>query len=140
MTKEEQKILNQKRRKSQNQKELYQTNSYKGYFGELLALKILKGSTLLNKDAGDPRFHWDIVWRNLKVNIKTAYKISTSKQHKRWIFSLKGKVRPDCYLCIGFIKNIPQKVFLIPGNIQPKYSLTIPIKNKRSKYYQYQLN
>jgi hypothetical protein len=81
-----------------------------GYKGELIGLKVLKGSKKINRPC-------DLSWRGKLVDVKTAKPTSQKGGGNRWKFLLvKQKNKVDLFLLIR--KDIYDKVIdihLIPG-------------------------
>lgn len=90
----------------------------------------------------------DAEYNGKKYDIKFAIPSLPNKEKKIaiWDFDLhkqlKGKIvghfGSDYLLCIGMLKGIPSKIFLIPTDIAPKRHLRISIKGK-SKWHEYEI-
>jgi hypothetical protein len=124
-------------RKSKTKKELYSTKYYIGQRAEHDALKILRGSKLDNIKQRNRS--WDLIWKGKKIDVKSS-RAKVPKQYKSpyWSFRASKKKISNYFLCIGYIKNKIDKVFLIPNVGQSGFQ--IPVTSNNSKYYKYLIN
>ena len=100
-------------------------NSF-GSVGELLALKILKGSVLVRKS------ECDLMWDTKKIEVKTSlyngkfYKFHTGRQ--------KGKADYFLLVCVAK-KGMIDKIYFIPDHLIPSAeSINIKKDNKWNKF------
>ena len=58
--------------------------------------------------------------------------------HKRLNGKMVGHYGSDYLICVGMLKAIPAKVFIVPTNIAPKRHLRISIQGK-SKWHEFEI-
>jgi len=90
----------------------------------------------------------DAEYENFKYDIKFAVPTLPNKEKKIaiWDFDLHKKLNgkrvgqfgSDFFICVGMLKGIPEKTFLIPAKVAPSRHLRISIKGF-SKYHRYEI-
>lgn len=90
----------------------------------------------------------DAEYKGKKYDIKFAIPTLTSKTKRVsvWDFDLHKKIKgktvghygSDYLICVGMLKAIPSKIFIIPTNIAPKRHLRISIQGQ-SKWHKFEI-
>jgi hypothetical protein len=93
---------------------------------------------------------YDLQYENMRYDVKYANPTITSNQKKQpiWEFYLrkmnkgkrvnKGREYCDFFICIGFLRGIPFRIFLIPFEEVKTRSIRISI-NGESKYHKFEI-
>lgn len=131
-----------RRNNKSTQESLSKSTTWKGRRGEMIALKMLKGSIDLNKNRMNNDY--DLMWNNKTVDVKTVniYKRKNKrgkpvkKEQSGWWNFGKGKNTADYYFCICLVGHIPSRYYLIPKEYYNK-GVCIGYKSKKYDKFKY---